>query len=795
MRRAEFLIFFVLTAMVLAVTNAVAASEWIPGLRAAGWVALLALVSGVALSYSSFPSWTAHLTSLMYGMFAIGVAAGRSDYLNQELPWRGRILQLFDKINAWLYELLNNGSSNDRLIFFLLVCILAWVIAYFAAWNTYRHQRVWLVILPAGFLLFVNTYYYGGDVPMESYLAVFLVGALLMLVYTYLAEREVAWLSDNIRFSPELPRSFTLASLIIGAVVLLSAYALPDIVESKTAQEFFGQMTQPYSELQARFGRMFSAVRNFNVRPVDSFENQLTLSGPRDLPEDPVMTVNARADLRHYWRAQSFDSYDGQTWLNTVSDSLEVQPFSASITQTLYISRTRVDAQFSLYRGTNALYSAGQPLWGSVVAMANFAPVSNNTFEIVQLRLNTPMLSGNRFATMGTVSAAEIERLRQAPVQQPRQITQRYLQLPPNVSSEVRNLARNLTQADRSNMDKALKIEKWLRENILYDEGAQAPPPGIEAAHYVLFETRRAYCTYYSTAMVVMLRSLGIPARMATGYAQGEPQPSTLDQAPNSPPTMDYLVRARDSHAWVEVFFPDYGWVEFEPTAGQQPIVRRAVAAATATPTPRPTATNVPPTATPSPQPTTGPNTPTPRPNEATPTPTPLPPNATATPNEPPPPAPLVPPWLTKALASLLAAVLLIWSYLLWAAPYIIGVVVLIGLLLLALRVAESYGFDHLKPIARAYAMLSRWASWLGLGATLTPNEQAQKLGKLAPRAKDSASQITDLYVLDRFANPNDQDENTKAANETHAQTAWLAMRKHLRLAWFKVKLRRSAES
>ncbi|MCW1970366.1 MAG: hypothetical protein KIH69_019825, partial [Anaerolineae bacterium] len=158
------------------------------------------------------------------------------------------------------------------------------------------------------------------------------------------------------------------------------------------------------------------------------------------------------------------------------------------------------------------------------------------------------------------------------------------------------------------------------------------------------------------------------------------------------------------------------------------------------------------------------------------------------------PPKPLVPPWLTKALASLLAAVLLVWAYLLRAAPYIIGVVVLIGLLLLALRVAESYGFNHLKPIARAYAMLSRWASWLGLGATLTPNEQAQKLAKLAPRAKDPASQITDLYVLDRFANPNDRDDAIRIADETRAQTAWLSMRKHLRLAWFKVRLWKKAE-
>jgi transglutaminase-like putative cysteine protease len=783
MRRADFLILFVLIGMVLAVTNAVAVAEWIPGLRAAGWVALLALVTGVALSYSHFPSWSAHLTSIMYGMFTIGIAAGRSPYLDQDLTWRERVLQLLDKINAWLYELVNNGSSSDRLIFFLLVCILAWVIAYFAAWNTYRHQRIWLVTLPAGFLLFVNTYYYGGDAPMEPYLAIFLIGTLLMFVHTFLQEREIEWMNEQIVFSPELRRSFIFASIVIGGLVLLSAWRIPDIVESKTAQEFFSQMTQPYNEIQARFGRMFASVRNFNVRPVDSFENQLTLTGPRDLPEDEVMIVNSRTDIRHYWRAQSFDFYDGSTWTNTVPDALEVTPLSAPITQTLFFSRTRVDAQFNLARGTNALYTSGQPLWANVPASANYAPISNNTFEIVQFRLSTPLLGGNKFTSMGSVSVAEVERLRNSPNQQPRQINQRYLQVPQEVPQRVRELARNIAGLQRTNFDKALAIEKWLRDNVLYDENAQAPPNGREAADYVLFETRRAYCTYYSTAMVVMLRSLGIPARMATGYAQGEPQPDTLESSssPNSPSTIDYLVRAKDSHAWVEVFFTDYGWVEFEPTAGQQPIVRRSAPTATATPQPTPTR---PPTATPIPtlEPTAGRNTPTTQPTGVPPTPTPtLAPNTTSQPNQQPPAPPVVSPWLVTAAVT---ALLFIWGLL----PYVLGVILVIGALILAVHLAESYGFNHLKPVARAYAMLSRWATWLGLGATLTPHEQAQKLADLAPRVQESARQITDLYTADRFA----LQTTRKAEDDTNALTAWAQARKELRKSWLKFKLRLS---
>jgi hypothetical protein len=81
---------------------------------------------------------------------------------------------------------------------------------------------------------------------------------------------------------------------------------------------------------------------------------------------------------------------------------------------------------------------------------------------------------------------------------------------------------------------------------------------------YILFDLKQGYCDYYATSMAVMLRSLGIPSRIVSGYAQGRLDPNR--QA--------YVVLLQDAHTWVEVFFPNYGWVEFEPTAAQPAIVR-----------------------------------------------------------------------------------------------------------------------------------------------------------------------------------------------------------------------------
>ena len=165
-------------------------------------------------------------------------------------------------------------------------------------------------------------------------------------------------------------------------------------------------------------------------------------------------------------------------------------------------------------------------------------------------------------------STARINQLREAGTDYPEWV-RKYVQTPA-LSGRVLDLSANLTRDAAMPFDKAVAVESWLRKNIAYDEKLEAPPPGREGADYTLFETHRAYCTYYATSMVMLLRAQGVPARIAVGYAQG-----TVNLSPAGADFATYLVRQQDSHAWVEVFFPRYGWVEFEPTASQ-PLIPRS---------------------------------------------------------------------------------------------------------------------------------------------------------------------------------------------------------------------------
>jgi hypothetical protein len=124
-------------------------------------------------------------------------------------------------------------------------------------------------------------------------------------------------------------------------------------------------------------------------------------------------------------------------------------------------------------------------------------------------------------------------------------------------------------------------VTEYLRDNIEYTQSISQPPPNQERLDWFLFDYKKGFCNYYASAEVVLLRSLGIPARMAVGFAEGQREvPAIPNLPPNVGPAQQiseistYVVRQKDAHAWPEAFFPGIGWVIFEPTVSQPPLFR-----------------------------------------------------------------------------------------------------------------------------------------------------------------------------------------------------------------------------
>jgi hypothetical protein len=204
---------------------------------------------------------------------------------------------------------------------------------------------------------------------------------------------------------------------------------------------------------------------------------------------------------------------------------------------------------------------AMEPTMSSVLFLAKGTLEVESSFRQIaydsaQSYLN---LDGNHPTTtywgVANVTPPDSAILRAAGAEYPARISSRYLQLP-KVDPRIPQLTRNVTSKATNNYDKAKAVESYLQNNYGYTLDLPLQTPADPLANF-LFERKEGHCEYFASAMAVMLRSIGIPTRIATGFRGGE----------YNDLTGSYIIRGRDAHAWVEVYFPDQGWITFDPTA------------------------------------------------------------------------------------------------------------------------------------------------------------------------------------------------------------------------------------
>jgi transglutaminase-like putative cysteine protease len=274
-----------------------------------------------------------------------------------------------------------------------------------------------------------------------------------------------------------------------------------------------------------------------------------------------------------------FHEYTSDGWDNTDIDTILLDEYEQALVVPDFEYRREVTQTITLkqnMRIDGAIAAAGQPVRAGVpiralvsslgqeedstLSRANSVPLTAPGDASV-FYSQIPLYAGDTYQVVSSLTQADQESLRQAGTDYPAWVVPRYLQLPDSVPTRIRILAEQITEGLEIPYDKAEAIERYLRE-IPYTEKIDEPAPGKDGVDYFLFDIRKGYCDYYASSMVVMLRATGVPARYVRGYSQAERVAGV------------YEVREWDGHAWPEVFFPGYGWVEFEPTGGEPVLVR-----------------------------------------------------------------------------------------------------------------------------------------------------------------------------------------------------------------------------
>lgn len=567
--------------LILIAASAVGRSGWTERLDVVSSIALGAIVVGLLISRSLLPTVSAHLFSLIIGA---GLTFGVVErLLPSTLSAEARWQTMIQRISGWLNTAINGGISYDNLMFVFQMGLIVWLASYLSIWLLFRSGKVWASLIPTGVILLIVYHYAPGN--LSRWVFAFLFFALLTIITFNLKENERRWHAGHIHFRADIGYNFFKEGLIFSTIILVLAWFAP-VINSEQAGQLLGGLDRQWREAQTEWNRLFA---NLNYKPdpyasADTFGQTLSLGGPRQLTAEPVMTVDASAG--YYWRAVVFDEYNGANWKGNDQADVELPANKQPAALPFFYARQAYTQTYTLAKnGASVLYAMANPVMVNRNALGKSSQVAAETVdsrlhpywagqkspwfdEITYIQSNRRLRAGESYTVVSLRSTATLRQLQNDDLPYPDWIRNRYLQLPPAIPQRVFDLAGEITANASSAYDKATAIETYLRENITYNAAISAPPVNREKVDYILFDLKEGYCDYYASAMVVMLRSQGLPARLAAGYAGGEWQTTPDGRQIRQ-------VQNKDAHSWVEVFFGQYGWIEFEPTASQPVIIRQ----------------------------------------------------------------------------------------------------------------------------------------------------------------------------------------------------------------------------
>jgi len=270
--------------------------------------------------------------------------------------------------------------------------------------------------------------------------------------------------------------------------------------------------------------------------------DSLSIQGAISLSSTHRFTVES-AEPR-YWRVGAYDRYTGDGWVRTgtANDYDEGKRLEGGPAE-----RTRELAQtVEVESDVGTIPAAWKP-----VRYEGDADVRVTRHD--GLQPETALSAGDSYRVESEVIEATEPELRAAGDDYPDEVRGTYLQLPESTPDRVEARTTRLTENAETPYETALVIEQWLEENRGYSLDVSRPRRNV--ADRFLHAMDAGYCTYFATTMAVMCRTQGVPARMTVGYTPGE------SVGPDR-----WKVRGLHSHAWVEVYIEEWGWVQFDPT-------------------------------------------------------------------------------------------------------------------------------------------------------------------------------------------------------------------------------------
>ncbi|WP_318616899.1 transglutaminase TgpA family protein [Priestia megaterium] len=488
------------------------------------------------------------LGSILFILFSLHNLYFQGAFFSSD--WLPRLFEILqsDAQSIMEWNIANLSFEMRSTLFFVLLWIMAYLIRY---WIFYQKRIFFFFFLTILYITVLDTFstYDAG----AAIIRVTIIGFLLVAMLRINPERIKAASTERLE---NRKRSFLFLGSFLAIVIVLAYLAPKPGPQWPDPVPFITAHTTNQGQGESASGQRIG---------YDMDDSKL---GGSFVNDDTIVFI-AKVEDEHYWRIETKDVYTGKGWelskeeekvpfkgnenlLPQYDSSVAGQVRKAEVTYSQPSVHLMHVPQLLSLTLKNGIQTDVTPTNEKLYPYQNDKLVTVQSYE---LTYKYPVFD------IGLLQQAEEKKAES--LENKNEFIARYTQLPANLPKRVKDLAREVTKNKNNRYEKAKAVEEYFRSNpYVYDtENVPIPTKNKDYVDQFLFDTKRGYCDNFSTSMVVLLRSLDIPARWVKGYTEGD---ATVISGSSKWTT--YEITQNNAHSWVEVYFPGAGWIPFEPT-------------------------------------------------------------------------------------------------------------------------------------------------------------------------------------------------------------------------------------
>ncbi len=557
------------------VVYAIIAANWVHHSSFLVVTPAIGLLIGFAIAkFPHIPQALLHLTACLFGFL---LAVWLTSALAFHVPWRVLIngLRL-----AFTGRISNEGAATSELVFFFYLMFLCFFLGYFGSWLVYRARLPWLVALVYCSIMLVNLNYVVRDL---SYLVIIMLGALVLLVARlHLASQIFQWTSEGLYTDGVWLRTINRRCMQVACgitlLVLVASWLLPSQPQPDSGKAFWDRLDNSWSNIvngRVSWQDIGSLAAPYQP-PTNFFSDQLTVTGSVHLMTGEVLSYHSSDEQSHYLEGFTYNRFDGHTWTSSVTaDSAQMYGANEQLPPDVALRDNReVTTDVTLAQpldGTkNYIFGPAQPERFSVETVTYHD--TNNTTSTTAWTTTRPFAQKAAYTVTSTLPISDAQSLSTVPLPSENQTfwtqspdaaysapNSSYLQIPRGMSPRVQKTLQEWTGGSKNTYEALQRLEGHLSDQNHFKYSVDNPPiPANQDVVDWLLNSQSGYCTHYASAMAVMGRMLHIPTRVVIGFSSGH---FMLDRKV-------WSVAGSDAHSWVQAYFPNYGWINFDPTPG-----------------------------------------------------------------------------------------------------------------------------------------------------------------------------------------------------------------------------------